>query len=94
MEFEAATIVPIVGKGKKQQKRRANISNNPEIIKLYKKQRNNVVNLSRKVKAEYFQRHIPHDAFSKFFWKFCEAFFSNKTTNFDEKIILRWKKEK
>ena len=31
-------------------KKRANISNNPEIIKLYKKQRNYVVNLSRKVK--------------------------------------------
>ena len=31
-------------------KKRANVSNNPEIIKLYKKQRNYVVNLSRKVK--------------------------------------------
>ena len=35
-------------------KKRANVSNNPEIIKLYKKQRNYVVNLSRKVKKEYF----------------------------------------
>ena len=40
-------------------KKRANISNNPEIIKLYKKQRNYVVNLSRKVKTEYFQKQMP-----------------------------------
>ena len=41
-------------------KKRANVSNNPEIIKLYKKQRNYVVNLSRKVKKEYFQKHMPN----------------------------------
>ena len=29
----------------------------PELIKLHKKQRNCVANLSRKVKAEYFQKH-------------------------------------
>ena len=69
-------------------KKRANISNNPEIIKLYKKQRNYVVNLSRKVKTEYFQKHMPHGASSKNFWKFCKPFFSNKTTNFNDKIIL------
>ena len=69
-------------------KKRANISNNPEIIKLYKKQRNYVVNLSRKVKKEYFQKHMPHGASSKNFWKFCKPFFSNKTNNFDDKIIL------
>ena len=69
-------------------KKRANISNNPEIIKFYKKQRNNVVNLSRKVKKEYFGKHMPHGASSKNFWKFCKSFFSDKTTNFDDKIIL------
>ena len=69
-------------------KKRANFSNNPEIIKLYKKQRNYVVNLSRKVKTEYFQKHMPHGASSKNFWKFCKPFSSNKTTNFDDKIIL------
>ena len=69
-------------------KKRANISNNTEIIKLYKKQRNYVVNLSRKVKKEYFQKHMPHGASSKSFWKFCKPFFSNKTNNFDVKIIL------
>ena len=58
------------------------------MIKLYKKQRNYVVNLSRKVKKEYFQKHMPHGASSKIFWKFCKSFFSNKTTNFDDKIIL------
>ena len=69
-------------------KKRADISNNPEIIRLYKNQINYVVNLSRKVKTEYFQKHIPHGASSKNFWKFCKPFFSNKTTNFDDKIIL------
>ena len=69
-------------------KKRTNISNNPEIIKLYKKQRNYVVNLSGKVKKEYFQKHMPHGASSESFWKFCKQFFSNKTNNFDDKIIL------
>ena len=69
-------------------KKRANVSNNPEIIKLYKKQRNDVVNLSRKVKKEYFQKHMPHGASSKNFWKLCKQLFSNKTNNFDDKIIL------
>ena len=41
-------------------KKRENISNNPEIIKLYKKQRNYVANLSKKVKTEYFQKYMPH----------------------------------
>ena len=69
-------------------KKRANISNNPEIIKLYKKQRNYVVNLTRKVKKEYFKKHMPHRASFKIFWKFCKPFFSNKTNNFDDKIML------
>ena len=69
-------------------KKRANVSNNPEIIKLYKKQRNYVVNLSRKVKKEYFQKHMPHGASSKNFWKFSKPFFSNKANNFGDKIIL------
>ena len=69
-------------------KKGGNISNNPEIIKLYKKQRKYVVNLSRKVKTVYFQKHMPHRASSKKFWKFRKLFFSNKTTNFDDKIIL------
>ena len=74
-------------------KKRANISNNPEITKLYKTQRNCVVNLSRKVKTEYFQNHMLHGASSKNFWTFCKPFFSNKTTNFDDKIILGEKGE-
>ena len=43
-------------------KKRTNISNNPKIIKLYKKQRNYVVNLSRKVKTNNFLKHMPHGA--------------------------------
>ena len=31
---------------------------------------------------------MPHGASSKNFWKFCKPFFSNKTNNFDDKIIL------
>ena len=69
-------------------KKKENISNNPEIIKLYKKQRNYVVNLSRKVKTEYFQNYMSQGASSKIFWKFYKPFFSNKTTNFTDKIIL------
>ena len=61
-------------------KKRASISNNPEIIKFHKK--------LRKVKKEYFQKLIPHGASSKKFWEFCKRFFSNKTNNFDDKIIL------
>ena len=74
-------------------KKRANISNNLEIIKLYKKQRNYSVNLSRKDKTEYFQKHVLHGASSKNFWKFCNPFFLNKTPNFDDKIILVEKEE-
>ena len=68
-------------------KKRPNVSNNPEIIKLYKNQRNYVVNLSRKVKKEYFQKHMLHGTSSKNFWKFCKPFFSSKTNNFDDKIL-------
>ena len=46
-------------------KKRTNISNNPEIIKLYKNKE--TVNLSRKVKKEYFQRHMPPEHLPKFF---------------------------
>ena len=31
---------------------------------------------------------MPQGASSKYFWKFCQPFFSNKTNNFDNKIIL------
>ena len=31
---------------------------------------------------------MPHGASSKNFWKFCKPFFSNQTTNFDDKILL------
>ena len=59
-------------------RKKVNISNNPEIIKLYIKQRNNVFNLSRKVRTEYFPKHIQQGASSTNFWKFCKPFFSNK----------------
>ena len=31
---------------------------------------------------------MPHGASSNIFWKYCKPFFSNKTINFDDKIIL------
>ena len=31
---------------------------------------------------------MPHDTSSKIFLKFCKPFFSNKTTNFNNEIIL------
>ena len=59
-------------------KKRANISNNPEIIKLYKKQRNYVVNLSRKVKKKYFQKHMPHGSSLTIFGNFANHCFQMK----------------
>ena len=36
---------------------------------------------------------MPHGASYKNFWKFCKPFFSNKTTDFGDKIILVEKEE-
>ena len=58
--------------------RRANISNKPETIKLYKQQRNYVVNLIRKVKREHYQKHMPHSASSKIFANFANHSFQIK----------------
>ena len=69
-------------------KKNANNLNDPLAIKLYKKQRNYIVNLSRKVKKDYFQKHMPHGSSSKNFWKFCIPFFTNQIKNFDDKIML------
>ena len=61
--------------------------NNLLAIKLYKKHRNYVVNLSRKVKKDSFQKYMPHDSSAKNFWKFCKPFFINQITNFGDKIL-------
>ena len=72
-------------------KKRAIVSNNPEIIKLYKKQRNYVVNLRRKVKKKYFRKHMSHGASSKNFWKFCKPFISNgEVVSKNEKIATHF----
>ena len=39
--------------------KKANNLNDALAVKLYKKQRNYVVNLTRKVKKDYFQKHMP-----------------------------------
>ena len=59
-------------------KKRANVSNKPEIIKSFEKQRNYVVHLSRKVKKEYFQKHMPHGTSSKLFGNFASHSFQIK----------------
>ena len=69
-------------------KKMSNNSNNPEIRKLYEKQRSYVVNLSRKVNTESFKKHMQYATSSKRFWKFCKPFFSNKTVFFDDTFIL------
>ena len=55
---------------------------------MQKKQRNYVFNFGRKVKTEYFQKYIPRGTSSKNFRTFCKPFFTNKTRNFDDKIML------
>ena len=36
---------------------------------------------------------MPHGESSEIFWKFCKPFFSNKTRNFDDKVMLEEKGE-
>ena len=74
-------------------KKRANISNNPEIIKLYKKHRNYVFNRSRKFEKEYFQEHMPHGHLLKFFGNFANHSFQIKQIILTAKLYW-WKKEK
>ena len=74
--------------GRSALKKKANNLNNLLAIKLYKKQRNYVVSLSRNIRKDYFQKHMPYGSSSKIFWKFCKPFFTNQITNFDNKILL------
>ena len=61
-------------------KKKADNLDDPLAIKLYIKQRNYVVNRGRKVKKDYFQKHMPHGSSSKNF--------TNQITNFGNKIML------
>ena len=67
-------------------KKTSNNFNNPLAIELYIKQY--VVNLSRKAKTGYFQKHMLHGSSSKNFQKFGKPFLTNQITNFDKKIML------
>ena len=69
-------------------KKKANNLNDPLAVKLYKNQNNYVVNLSRKVKKDCFQKHMQHSLCSENFWKFYKLFFTNQITNFDHKTVL------
>ena len=69
-------------------KKKTNNLRDPLSIKLNKKQRNYVFNLRWQVKKDVFQKHMSHGSSSKKFWKFWKPFFTNKITNFDDKIML------
>ena len=57
-------------------------SNQPDVTKLYKKQRYYVFILTREVKKEYFEKHIPHDSPYKIFGNFIVKLVGNKKTSF------------
>ena len=59
---------------------KADGSYGPLATKLYKKQRNYVVILSRKTKKEYFQQHMPHGLSSKNIRKFRKSFHTKPQT--------------
>ncbi|XP_057296156.1 uncharacterized protein LOC130625097 [Hydractinia symbiolongicarpus] len=65
-------------------KNKANKSGDSKYIKLYKKQRNIIVNMNRAAKRSYFHSHETN---SKDFWSSCKPFFSNKSRD-SEKISL------
>ena len=65
-------------------KKKANNLNDLLAIKLYKKQRNYVVNLSQKLRKTIFRNIC----------QFCKPFFTNQITNFDDKIMLVEKKKR
>ena len=74
-------------------KEKADGSNDSLETKSYEKQKCYLVNLSRKTKKDYMQKHTPHGSSSKNSWKFCKPLFTNKSTNFDNEIILVEKKK-
>ena len=53
----------------------------------------NVVNLSRKVKKEYFQKHMSYGASSENFWKFVNHSLQIKQQILTTKLYW-WEKEK
>ena len=69
--------------------RRKNEANKTKLltdIRNYKKQPNNVVNLSKNEKFEYFSRYDCKDG--KPFWVNCKPYFSNKHSKADNDIVL------
>ena len=67
-------------------KEKADGSNDSLATKSYEKQKYYLVNLSM-------QKHTPHGSSSKNSWKFCKPLLTNKSTNFDNEIILVEKKK-
>ena len=66
----------------------ANKSQNPIDKSNYKKQRNLVVRLNRRCKAEYFNEVMNTSKDTRPFWTACKPYFSNKHSKGDSKIIL------
>ena len=66
----------------------ANKSQNPIDKSNYKKQRNLVVRLNRRCKAQYFKEVMNTSKDTRPFWTACKPYFSNKHSKGDSKIIL------
>ena len=65
----------------------ANLSNNPEDMVNYRRQRNLVVNMNRKAKKSLFDS-VSDNTKDKSFWSICKPLFSDKSNAMGEKIIL------
>ena len=66
----------------------ANASDNQSDWIKYKKQRNKVVALNRKIKAEFFQNAQVISKNHKNFWKACKPLLSSKSNDGNDRIIL------
>ena len=68
-------------------KRRALLTNSPEDMADYKKQRNLVVNINRQAKKDYYV-NITNKSGNQNFWNTVKPFFSEKSNTFDDRILL------
>ena len=69
-------------------KNRANKSKTKEDIKKYKKQRNKVTKLNKKLEKVFFRENEPRGNNVKNFWECCKPYFTNKNIGSKENIIL------
>ena len=69
-------------------KRIAERNKTPDSIRLFKQQRNYVVNLNRNIKRKYFSKIDISTNENNSLWKICKPFLSDKSGNLNERIIL------